>query len=410
MNKPIALSFFSGAMGLDLGIEKAGFEILLTCEVDRFAQETIKINRPHLANLGDINDYSASDILNASGLNRQDEIDLIIGGPPCQAFSTAGKRKAFNDNRGNSFLKYLDLALELQPKFIVIENVRGLLSCPLNHRPHNERGNNFPNLKKDELKGGALNFILSKIRYSGYSYSFNLYNSANFGTPQIRERVIIICKKNGGFIPFLEPTHSEHGEYGLPFWNPVESVLKGIEKHSHLNFPEKRLKYYRLLKSGQNWRNLPLKIQPEAMGKSYYSGGGKTGFYRRLAWDKPSPTLVTHPAMPATDLAHPEEDRPLSIQEYKRIQEFPDDWQLSGSLLQQYKQIGNSVPISLGYAVGNLVDHLLKGKEVKNYENFKYSRYKHTSHIAWEQDFKKRSETLNAQHDSRVPHQLALFT
>lgn len=412
MNKPIALSFFSGAMGLDLGIEKAGFEILLTCEIDRFAQETIRINRPHLPSLGDINNYPASDILDAAGLNCHDEIDLIIGGPPCQAFSTAGKRKAFNDNRGNSFLKYLDLALELQPKFIVIENVRGLLSCPLKHRPHSKRGSNFPDLTKDELKGGALNFVLSKIRYSGYSYSFNLYNSANFGTPQVRERVIIICKKNGGFIPFLEPTHSEHGEYGLPFWNPVKSVLKGIKTHSHLNFPEKRLKYYRLLKSGQNWRDLPLEIQPEAMGKSYYSGGGKTGFYRRLAWDKPSPTLVTHPAMPATDLAHPEANRPLSIQEYKRIQEFPDDWQLSGSLLQQYKQIGNSVPISLGYAVGNLINRLIKGKEIKNYENFKYSRYKCTSHIAWEQDFNKRSKTLKHQHDSDsgVPHQLALFT
>lgn len=394
--KPIALSFFSGAMGLDLGIEKAGFDILSACEVDRFCQATITINRPNVALLEDINKYSAEDILNAANLGKNDSIDLVMGGPPCQAFSTAGKRKAFNDNRGNVFLKYIDLALELQPKFIVIENVRGLLSCPLKHRPHDQRGSNFPDLSEDELKGGALNFVLSKLRLSGYSYSFNLYNSANFGTPQIRERVIIICRKDSSNIPFLQPTHSENGEYNLPKWKTVKFALQGIKNHSHLDFPEKRLKYYRLLKSGQNWRDLPVELQKEAMGKSYYSGGGKTGFFRRLAWDKPSPTLVTHPAMPATDLAHPEENRPLSIQEYKRIQEFPDDWALAGSLIQQYKQVGNAVPISLGYAVGKLINSLIQEETIKNYPDFKYSRYKNTSDRAWEREFDRR-KTLKIQ-------------
>ena len=153
-----------------------------------------------------------------------------------------------------------------------------------------------------------------------------------------------------------------------------------------------------MLKPGQNWRDLPANLQKEAMGKSYYSGGGKTGFFRRLAWDKPSPTLVTHPAMPATDLAHPEEDRPLSIQEYKRIQEFPDDWILAGSLIQQYKQIGNAVPISLGYAVGKLINSMLQGLEIENYPNFKYSRYKNTSHTDWEREFKSRRDLQSLNH------------
>jgi DNA (cytosine-5)-methyltransferase 1 len=402
--KPIALSFFSGAMGLDLGIEKSGFDILLACETDLFCQQTIAINRPEVSLLGDINDYFVADILNAANLTKHDSIDLVIGGPPCQAFSTAGKRKGFNDDRGNVFLKYIDLALELQPKFIVIENVRGLLSCPLKHRPHNQRGKNFPDLSEDELKGGALNFVLSKLKLSGYSYSFNLYNSANFGTPQIRERVIVICSKNSVSPPFLQPTHSENGEFNLPQWKTVRSAFKGIKKHLHLDFPEKRLKYYRLLKSGQNWRDLPQELQQEAMGQSYYSGGGKTGFYRRLAWDKPSPTLVTHPAMPATDLAHPEENRPLSIQEYKRIQEFPDDWILTGSLVQQYKQVGNAVPISLGYAIGKLVNSLLRGEKSINYPNFKYSRYKNTSNEAWEQEFNRRKNIQIQKHQ-----QLELF-
>lgn len=385
--KPIALSFFSGAMGLDLGLEKAGFDIRLACEVDKYCRQTIALNRPNAALLTDINDYSADDVRAAAGLNTEDNIDLIAGGPPCQAFSTAGKRKGFNDDRGNVFLKYLDLCLELKPRYFVIENVRGLLSCPMEHRPHDQRGSGFPDLKEDELKGGALNFVLSRLESSGYGYSFDLYNSANFGTPQIRERVIIICSRDGKKPPYLVPTHSEHGEFGLAKWNVLKSCLGKIPEHNHLNFPEKRLKYYRLLKPGQNWKNLPEELQKEAMGKSFYSGGGKTGFLRRLAWDKPSPTLVTHPAMPATDLAHPELERPLSVQEYKRIQEFPDKWQLAGPLVQQYKQIGNAVPVGLGYAVGKLVMNCLSGNKVVQIESFKYSRYKNTKDVAWKHEF-----------------------
>lgn len=195
--KPIALSFFSGAMGLDLGIEKAGFDVRLACEIDKFCRQTIALNKPNAALLTDINEYSSSDIRQAAGLSDDDDIDLIMGGPPCQAFSTAGKRKGFNDDRGNVFLKYLALCLELKPKYFVIENVRGLLSCPMDHRPHDQRGPEFPDLKVDELKGGALNFIINRLESSGYGFSFNLYNSANFGTPQIRERVIIICSRDG---------------------------------------------------------------------------------------------------------------------------------------------------------------------------------------------------------------------
>ena len=246
---------------------------------------------------------------------------------------------------------------------------------------------NFPDLTADEMKGGALNFILSKLKKSGYSYSFNLYNSANFGTPQIRERVIIVCARDGKTPPYLSPTHSESKEYGLPKWKTFKQAVKGLKEHLHLNFPEKRLKYYRMLKPGENWRNLPKKLQKEAMGKSFYAGGGKTGFLRRLGWHKPSPTVVTHPTMPATDLAHPEEDRPLSIEEYKRIQEFPDTWELAGPLIQQYKQVGNAVPSSLGYAVGKLITSLINNEKIDQIIGFSYSRYKNTSNHEWEKQF-----------------------
>lgn len=390
-NIPIALSFFSGAMGLDQGIERAGFEIRLACEVDKYCRQTIALNKPDMALIGDINNYSADEVLSFAGLSRSDDVDLIIGGPPCQAFSTAGKRNGFNDIRGNAFLTYLDIALNIKPKILIIENVRGLLSCPMQHRPHEMRGSDYPDLSLDELPGGALNFVLSIIEKNGYSYSFNLYNSANFGTPQIRERVVIICTRDGIKPPFLIPTHAENGEMGLMQWKTFREATKNIKEHHHLNFPEKRLVYYRMLKEGQNWRSLPKELQKEALGKSYFAGGGKTGFLRRLAWDKPSPTLVTHPAMPATDLAHPEEDRPLSIEEYKRLQEFSDHWQLAGPLIEQYKQVGNAVPASLGFAIGSLAMSLLKKEPIATLMNFNYSRYKITSDVEWNTNFKSLS-------------------
>jgi DNA (cytosine-5)-methyltransferase 1 len=388
MKKIRALSFFSGAMGLDLGLEKAGIEVILTCESEKVIRETIQLNKPKIKVLEDINKYSAKDIRNAAGLKPNEKIDLIVGGPPCQAFSTAGKRLSINENRGIVFLKYLELIKNLKPTYFVIENVRGLLSVPLKHVPHQDRTRK---LKTIEEKGGTLNYILNYLNNCGYKVSFNLYNSANFGSPQIRERVIIIGNKTEK-LPYLSPTHSQYGEFGLKPWNTFKSAVKGLQniKHDHVDFPSGRLKYYKKLKEGQNWKNLPLKLQKEALGKSFYLGGGKTGFFRRLSWDKPSPTLVTDPTMPATDLAHPVENRPLSIQEYKRIQEFPDEWKLSGNLRNKYKQIGNAVPVSLGKAIGKLiVDHASK-KKIKVFNNFKYSRYINTSDLDWSRSINKK--------------------
>jgi DNA (cytosine-5)-methyltransferase 1 len=388
MKKIKALSFFSGAMGLDIGLEKAGIDVILACESEKFIRETIKLNRPKIKVLEDINNYSAKEIRIEAGLKPKEKIDLIVGGPPCQAFSTAGKRLSINENRGVVFLKYLELIKELNPTYFVIENVRGLLSVPLKHVPHNKRDRK---LKVAEEKGGTLNYILNYLKKIGYKVSFNLYNSANFGTPQTRERIVIIGNKDEK-LPYLSPTHSQHGEFGLKPWNTFKSAVKGLHniKHDHVNFPKSRLKYYRKLKEGQNWRNLSLRLQKEALGKSYYLTGGKTGFLRRLSWSKPSPTLVTDPMMPATDLGHPVEDRPLSIQEYKRIQEFPDDWKLSGNLRNQYKQIGNAVPVSLGKAIGKLImQHMLK-KKIRVINNFKYSRYLNTSDQDWQNSINKK--------------------
>lgn len=380
--KPIALSFFSGAMGLDLGIEQAGFEFRLACEFDKTCQKTIQMNRPDVPLIGNILDYKAEDIRRISGVGNRD-IDLIVGGPPCQAFSTAGARKGFEDARGNVFLDYINLLLELRPKYAVIENVRGLLSAQLKSIPLEEKN---PTLWGSILgkPGGALLYILEKMRDGGYTVSFNLYNAANFGVPQVRERVVLVCSRDAGKVPYLMPTCSNDPKWGLPKWRTFKEAVSGLNQCHHSDFPEKRLQYFRMLGPGQYWKDLPQEVQPVAMGKSFYLGGGKTGFYRRLAWDKPSCTLVTSPTMPATDICHPEEDRPLSIEEYKRIQMFPDDWQLSGNLMKQYKQVGNAVPVQLGKAIGETVLRHMKGEAKSPPEGFPFSRYKNTDDVSWE--------------------------
>ena len=383
-----ALSFFSGAMGLDLGLEKAGIEVILACEKDKKCRETILANKPDIALIGNIVNYTPDEIVKHTGLENV-EIDLMVGGPPCQTFSTAGNRGGFNDERGDSFLSYLDLILNIRPKYAVIENVRGLLSAPLKHRPHSERGLGKEALSSDELRGGALKYIIDLLESNGYGVSFNLYNTANFGVPQTRERVVIICNRDGEKVPYLNPTHSNNPAFGLPPWITLKDAISDLLESSaeHIVFPDNRLKYYKMLKSGEYWKHLPVDLQKEALGKSYYSGGGKTGFLRRLAWEKPSCTLLTHPAMPATDICHPTQDRPLSIQEYKRIQQFPDDSILCGSIIDQYKQIGNAVPIGLGEAIGKAIINHLNKESVIPPKEFPFSRYKNTDDVSWQHQY-----------------------
>lgn len=381
------LSFFSGALGLDLGLEKAGFTPLMYCEFDKWCQETIRLNRPDTPLLGDIRNYSAQDILQEVGLSKDESIDLVVGGPPCQAFSTAGARRSFEDERGNVFLHYLKIATELKARYIVIENVRGLLSAAHAPSSHGET-------MMEAAKGTALEFIISFLKDRGYGVSFNLYNAANYGAPQVRERIIIIACADGSKAPYLVPTHSQNSDYSLEPWRKLREAIADLtpeQNQACAEFPEKRLKYYRLLKAGQNWRDLPENLQKEAMGKSYYLGGGKTGFLRRLDWNKPSPTLVTSPTMPATDLAHPEENRPLSVAEYARIQQFPDDWKFAGKIIDQYKQIGNAVPSGLGVAIAKTLINHDAGIDTHPPEGFPFSRYRFTTERDWKRAFSKVS-------------------
>lgn len=361
------VSFFSGALGLDLGLEQAGLECVAANEVDKHAVATIRANRPSLRLLDcDVRSLRPSDLPSRPF--------AVVGGPPCQAFSTAGRRRGLADERGNVFLHFLDLAIGLEPQFVVIENVRGLLSAPLVHRPHRSRGPEFPELTADEQPGGALRRIVTVLEDAGYFVTFQLYNVANFGVPQSRERLVMFAGRRR--VPHLVPTHADS-------WRTVRDALKGLsDVGEFVPFRRGREKYFAQLHDGQNWRDLPIDLQREALGGAYDSTGGRVGFCRRVAWDKPSPTLVTSPAMPATELGHPTDLRPLSINEYKRLQTFPDDWIVCGPLSAQYRQLGNAVPVEFGAAIGRHVMALSRGDEI-DVCGASLSRYKGTDEESW---------------------------
>lgn len=380
MSKLKAISLFSGAMGLDLGVEKAGIEIKLCVELNKQAASTIRNNTNIPVIDRDITTIPTAELLNVSGLKRE-EVDLVVGGPPCQAFSTAGARRGLDDFRGNVIIQYLRVVSEIQPKYFILENVRGILSAKLNSVP--ESYNEYESTKDE--KGSVIRFLSNEFKKLGYTISFALFNAANYGVPQIRERVIIFGAKGNKRIPLPQPTHSEQGLNGTKKWVTLGDVIKDLPKpdeSEYMPLSKKMLQFMPLVREGENWTSLEPEVARKAMGKAYDLGGGKTGFLRRLSTKKPSPTLVTSPIMPATLICHPTELRPLSIKEYARVQQFPDNWKFSGKISDIYKQIGNAVPVGLGYMAGRQIIKFdngeLRGDEDKN-NLIPYSRYNKTT-------------------------------
>lgn len=369
------ISLFSGAMGLDLGIERAGFKIRICIEKDKEAANTIRANTNIPVIEDDICNITTEKILSEAGLERKD-VKMVIGGPPCQAFSTAGKQKGLSDFRGNLILQYLRIIRDIRPEYFIMENVRGILSAKLNYIPDEYIEYN----DTVDKKGSVLNFLVSEFKKLGYSISYALLNSANYGVPEKRERVIFIGHI-GSRVPIPNPTHSENGVFGTKKWQTLHDAIGDLEKKTGLQYlplRSKSIPYLSILKEGQNWKDLSPEHAKEAMGKAYFLGGGKTGFLRRLNFSEPSPTLVTSPTMPATLLCHPTQLRPLAIEEYRRIQQFPDNWKFIGNITSIYRQIGNAVPIGLAQAIGTQIMRHINGEtsvdeEIKN--KIPYSRY-----------------------------------
>lgn len=333
------VSFFTGAMGLDIGLEEAGLNIAVGQEIDKVACDTIRANN-HRVEEGDLKQLLNEDpnlerFRKRNDLKRE-EIFAVVGGPPCQPFSTAGKRRGVQDIRGTLIYDYLLTISALRPRFAVLENVKGILAAT---------GMSSTSLMDE---------VIEQLNNIGYSASFGVVDASHFGTPQFRERVILIASRDDEPVFLPRPTHFQTHQNPSYRWKTLRMAIEDLEDdpgpgHS---FSERTKSYLRYVPEGGNWKNLPPSIGEEAMGGAWNSGGGKVGFFRRLRYDEPSPTLVTSPIQKATLLAHPRRDRPLSIREYARIQGFPDSWILTGTTAALYRQIGNAVPVPLGRAVG----------------------------------------------------------
>ena len=340
------VSLFSGAMGLDLGLERVGIRTVLCAESDPTCRQTIALNRPKIKVLEDVREVG-------SGTANRNPF-LVAAGFPCQPFSSAGKRASFSDPRGLLAFEFGRVVKDLQPRFFVAENVKGLASATV---PWAEGKT-------------ALQEILDNFESLGYKTVHGLLMAANYGVPQFRERIIIIGSRDGEdvFLPF--PTHFPRHQSTESRWKTLRDAI-WLMKYQRpcgdefAKFPESRLKFLRLVPPGGNWKTLPREMQKQAMGGAFESEGGKMGFFRRLSWDAPCPTLTTCPTQKATMLCHPEEDRPLSVSEYAAIQQFPKEppdaphfdhseegWRFVGTMADKYRQIGNAVPVGLGQAIG----------------------------------------------------------
>ena len=366
-NRYKVLSLFSGSLGLDLGVHATDrFQLLACLEKEPVFCDTVRQNReagrlPRDLRIyeEDIRNVPPERVLSECGLE-PGELDLLTGGPPCQAYSTAGKRGATQDPRGMLLWQFLRYVQVLQPKFFVMENVRGLVSAAIKHRPIADRPDRGGRpLTPDEEPGSVVRLLARDLQECGpTAYHMDCFevNAVNYGAPQLRERAIFVGNRFNKRVDFPDPTHG-HNEPGLKPWRTLRDAIGGLEDPGEvvLDFSPRKKGYLRMVVEGSNWRSLPVDIQKESMGRAWHAKGGRSGWWRKLSFDLPCPTLVTMPNHASTSLCHPTELRALSLKEYALIQEFPPDWTVVGTPVQQYAQIGNAVPIRLGEVTGEVV-------------------------------------------------------
>lgn len=329
-----SIELFAGGGGLALGMELAGFKHLMLSEFDHNACETLRHNRP-LWNVveGDVCDIDFS--------AWRGKVDFISGGFPCQAFSYAGKGGGFNDARGTMFFQLARAVKEIQPKVFMGENVRGL---------------------EIHDKGKTLEVIKNTIKELGYTLvEPQVLKALRYKVPQKRERLILIGIRNdySNLVSFQWPSPYKRIMTLRDAFFSGDLYPTDVPESPGQKYPDKKQHILEMVPQGGDWRNLPIGVQKEYMGASFYLGGGKTGMARRLSLDEPSLTLTCSPAQKQTERCHPTETRPLSVREYARIQTFPDNWTFAGNLASQYKQIGNAVPVNLAWAVGRSIMRLM---------------------------------------------------
>lgn len=353
------IDLFAGVGGLSYGFSKLPqFNIIAANEIEKDISIAYKLNHPDVNMLNcDINSLT-EDVLEEA-LNGK-KVDIVVGGPPCQSYSTLGKRQM--DDRANLFMQYKRVLKMLQPKAFVFENVVGILSMD---------------------KGNLFKQVQAEFEDLGYNLQYRVLDAVNFGVPQHRERVILVGFKGDNNFVYPEPTHGEglkpyvtlkdaigdlpvlkSGEkktnYASEATNEFLKFVRNnssdiLEEHSVPKNGEHLVRIMEALKDGQSKDDLPEDIRPK-------SGYGNT--YAKLWWEKPSTTITRNFACPSSSRCiHPRDSRAMSIREGARLQSFPDDYKFYGADGMKRLEIGNAVPPLLSMAIAKQMLEALNKKE-----------------------------------------------
>lgn len=373
MGKLNFIDLFCGAGGFSKGFEIAGYNCLLGVDFDKDSIETF--NRNHKSKVGicaaiqDITNKRLKEIIGKK------KVDVVIGGPPCQGFSTVGKGQA-DDPRNTLFLEFLRVVKATNPKVVVMENVTGLLA------------------KKNEK---TFNSIVESFANLGYVVDARVLAAEEYGVPEVRRRTIIICSKVG------VPTYPQitHGKRGIEKVSTLKDWIKNLKTSSGETFnhdpkmaqvkndlDRARLKY---IPEGRGIRYkkdekelLPRKLWYDVVWEQLREGRFRQTKLQRLSFSKPSYTIMTS----RTGYFHPKEDRYLTPREAAAIQTFPNDFVFCGSQTSQFRQIGNAVPVLLASRIGESVAQMIKSKSKSNnkaeidFKNFKKRAFHYNQEVA----------------------------
>lgn len=355
------IDLFCGAGGLSEGFRQAGFRVLVGNDFFEAAGETFKATHRDAKFLpGPIQDYRAQDFLDAAGLE-VGELDVLVGGPPCQGFSVYNHQRGLHDERSSLYREYLRVVDGLQPKWVVLENVTGMTSAG---------------------GGAAVDAIVDGLATLGYVVRAQILKAEEFGVPQERRRIVFIGNRLGQPVRFPQPTHGagrkspvtidqalndlpplpnggalDVAEYSREPQNEYQEYLRhkvnSVTNHAAAKLAPINLRRLTHIPQGGSWRDIPFDLLPEGMKRAKRSDHTKR--YGRLRADGLASTILTKCDPHWGAYFHPHQDRVISVREAARLQSFPDWFEFKGSRTDQYVQVGNAVPPLLGRAIAQAI-------------------------------------------------------
>ncbi len=362
MNKErTAIDLFCGAGGLSEGFRQAGFHVLAGNDFDDYAGVTFASTHKEAVFLpGPVQKITASRMLKSAGL-KKGELNCLIGGPPCQAFSVYNHKRGMHDDRSQLFKEYLRLVEGLHPSWVVMENVTGIMSAG---------------------QGAAFASILRGLKALGYYVESRILRAEEYGVPQERRRIVFLGNRTGKPIIWPNQTHGQGLKPFVTIWDAISdlpSLTNGEDKgvvpyvsksrsayqrelrhgsrkvHNHAapRLAPINLKRMQHIPEGGSWRDIPVNLLPQGMKRARRCDHTKR--YGRMVWKGQSCTILTKCDVHWGAYIHPEQDRAITVREAARLQSFPDWFRFEGPRTEQYIQVGNAVPPLLGRSIGNAV-------------------------------------------------------